>query len=378
MAHSVYSMSSSGRWIEGHCPASIRLSKPYPNTTNPAAEEGTAAHELREFCLTFGVRPDECIGMEFNNHQVDEEMADGVAIDVNYINRLTIEYGVKPLLEKRVVMSGLGRQDVFGTGDTAFIVPHKRILHILDFKYGRGPVEVQNNWQCRGYGVASLDTFILWNDIDTVHTTIIQPRYGHRDGPIRTESYTIDQMDQFADTFYRSVQLADDPETRPNAGVWCRYCPNRGACRARMQRTLDLVYREDLLVDVSAEELEMIIEELPTIQSNIDALSEEMLRRAKGGHRYHNFKLVDSRPRAQLLSERDFIKDASKHVSIDRLYQKKLKSKTNLEKLVPGKVVDKHFKKPEPTEILVPLSDKRIAKMPKGNVRKGTFGKVSK
>lgn len=378
MAHSVYSMSSMGRTVEHHCPAWIRMSRPYPNTTNPAAEEGTAAHELREFNLTTGFRPHDCIGMEFNNHVVDEEMADGVAIDVNYVNRLTIEYGVKPLLEQRVVMSGLGRNDVFGTADTVFVVPKKRIVHIIDFKYGRGAVEVKDNWQLRAYGVATLDTFDLWNSVDEVHVTITQPRFGHRDGPIRTEVYTIQQVDEFADVFFRSVNLADDPTTVPNAGEWCRYCPARGACRARMQRTLNMVFRNDLLTDITAEELEMIKEELPTITSNIESIEDEMLRRAKGGHRYHNFKLVDSRPRATLRDEGEFVKDASKHVNIERLYDKKLKSPTNLKSLVPGEVIDKHFKKPEPTEILVPMNDKRIAKMPKGQVRKGTFGKVSK
>lgn len=378
MSHSVYSMSSSGRWIEGHCPASIRMGKPYPSTTNEAAEEGTAAHEGREFSLHFGVRPEDLIDLEFNGFKVDTEMAEGIAIDVNYNRNLALKYGVKPMLEKRVVMSGLGRNDVYGTADTTFLVPKKRILHTIDFKYGRGPVEVVDNWQLRGYGVASLDTFDAWDKIDEVHTTIIQPRYDHRDGPIRTEVYTIDQMNEFGDVFFRSVQEADDPNTLPNAGPWCRYCPARGNCRARLERTMQYAYLERPISELTNDEIEIIFEEIPIIEKHLEALREEAVRRAKGGYRFHNFKMVDSRPRAKLLDEKAFVREAVKHVDSKRLFSSKLKSKTDLSKLVPGELIDKHWKKPPATEILVPMSDNRVAKMSKREIRKGTFGKVEK
>lgn len=371
-------MSSSSRWIEGHCPASIRMSKPYHSTTSEAAEQGTAAHELREFSLHFGIRPNECIDLEFNGFKVDTEMAEGAELDVNYNKNLSLKYGVKPMIEKRVVMSGLGRTDVYGTADTTFLVPNKRILHTIDFKYGRGAVEVTDNWQLRGYGVASLDTFDAWNKVDEVHTTIIQPRYDHRDGPIRTEVYTIEQMDEFADTFYRSVLLADDTETLPNAGAWCRWCPARANCRARLERTIQYAYREKPMSELSNDEIEIIFEEIPVIEKHLEALHEEAVRRAKGGHRYHNFKMVDSRPRAKLLDERAFINDAVKHVKPERLYSSKLKSKTDLSKLVPGELIDRHWRKPPSSEILVPMSDNRVAKMSKREVRKGAFGKVEK
>lgn len=370
-------MSSSSRWIEGHCPASIRMSKPYPSSTSDAAEEGTAAHELREFCLRLGVSPQNCLGMTFNGFEVDQEMVDGVSIDVNYVNRLSVEYGVKPLLEQRVVMSGLGRNDVFGTADTTFIVPKKKLIHTIDFKYGRGCVEVENNWQLRGYGVSTLDTNDMWGSVNKVITTITQPRYAHSHGPVRSTEYTVDQMDEFADTFYRSVLLADDRSTKPNAGPWCKYCPASGNCRARMLRTIEVAYRTTTIDELTSDELEVLLGEIPVITKHLEALSLEAVSRAKRGHRYHDYKLVESRPRAKLKDEKEFVKEASDTVKIERLYKKQLKSPSELKKLLPGEVVDKHFVKPPATDILVPMSDKRVAKVT-GQVRKGTFGKVNK
>lgn len=378
MAHSTYSMSSAYRWIEGHCPASIRMSKPYPSSTNEAAEQGTAAHELREFCLKIGVSPRDCIGMTFNGFEVDTEMAEGVSIDVNYVNRLTLEYGVKPLLEQRVTMSSLGRTDVFGTADTTFIVPHKRLVHTIDFKFGFGVVEPEENWQLRGYCVSTLDTFDLWGKVDKVITTITQPRYQHNKGLVRSTSYTTEQMNEFGDTFYRSILAADDPRTKPNPGKWCKYCPARGNCRARMLKTIEMAYRGEPIDELTSDEIEILLAEIPVMTAHLEAIEKEAVRRAQRGHRFGDWKLVDSRPRAKCSDEKQLIAEAvAAGVNADRLFDKRLKAETSIRKVLPGELVDKFYVKPPATDILVPMSDKRVAKIV-GQVRKGTFGIVSK
>ncbi|CAH9015886.1 protein of unknown function DUF2800 [Vibrio phage 393E50-1] len=364
--------------MEDKCPASIRMSRPYPNTTNVAAEEGTAAHEMREFCLSVGVSPEKCRGMTFNGFVVDQEMIDGVSVDVNYVNRLAIEYGVKPLLEQRVTMSSLGREDVFGTGDTLFLVPHKRLVHVIDFKYGRGPVQVENNSQLQGYGVASLDTFDMWGKVDTVKTTITQPRYAHSHGPIRTAEYSTEQMNNIGDKFYRSILAAEDPSVRPKAGKHCQYCKAAGNCRARMLRTIELAYRGEPTDELTSDEIEAILPEISAMTRHLEALQFEAVKRGQRGHRYDNYKIVESRPRAKCQDEKKLIADAKANgFNIDRLYSKQLKSKSAIEKVLPGELISKHYKAPDPTDVLVPMSDKRVAKVV-GHVSKGTFGKVSK
>lgn len=380
MSHSSYPLSGSSRWLETACPASIRMSKRYKQVykTNYAAEEGTAAHDLREFCLRLGVNPQDCIGMKFNRIEVNQEMVDGVTIDVNYVNRLSIEYGVKPLIEQRVTMSSLGRLDVFGTADTTFLVPNKRLIHTLDFKYGRNLVEVEDNSQLDGYGVSTLDTFKLWGSIDTIKESIIQPRYAHVKGPIRTVTKSIDDLDKMADVFYRSIQLADNPETEPKAGTWCKYCPARSNCRARMLKTLEIAYRVKSVDDISDEEIELLMLELPATKSHLDDLESEARKRALQGSRFNNFKLVESRPRKKCTDEKHLIKEASEAgINVDRLFDKKLKSFSGAKKIIPESMLNKYYVSPPSSDVLVKMSDKRVAKIA-GSVQKGTFGKIKK
>lgn len=53
MSHAKLSPSAAVRWLT--CPGSIRLSADIPDTSSPAAEEGTLAHELGELALLEGV-----------------------------------------------------------------------------------------------------------------------------------------------------------------------------------------------------------------------------------------------------------------------------------------------------------------------------------
>jgi len=47
--HALLSASSSHRWL--HCQPSARLEETFVNETNPAAEEGSAAHAMAEYKL---------------------------------------------------------------------------------------------------------------------------------------------------------------------------------------------------------------------------------------------------------------------------------------------------------------------------------------
>ena len=61
MAHARLSASSSARWL--NCTASVDQVSKYPNTSSPAAMEGTAAHELGDLCLSnYNKSPGEYLG----------------------------------------------------------------------------------------------------------------------------------------------------------------------------------------------------------------------------------------------------------------------------------------------------------------------------
>lgn len=355
------------------CPASLKMSKPYPNTTNPAAELGTAAHELGEFCLRYGAQPYDCKGMEFNNHVVDEAMIQAVATYVNHGNELRVRTGFTPLLEQRLTMSSLGRNDVFGTSDFTLITPDT--LYVRDYKHGYGTVEAEDNSQLIGYGIAGLDTFNLWESVKYVDVGIIQPRARHIKGPIRSAVYTVKDMLLWQLRFAEAIRKADSGTEAPVAGPHCKWCPAKANCRAHMNYVLDLVYRNCPANEISVTELEVIYENIGIIESFLAAIAARSSEEVQKGYSFSNHKLVNSygQRSRKPTDEKAFLTAVQEmKFNTEDLYEPKLKAVSKIEKIVGKDLVSQHFKSPEPKKILVPMNDNRPA-LQRGKVPQGTF-----
>lgn len=378
MIHSrVFSFSSSNRLMA--CPASRRMSEGLESTTNPQAELGTAAHECGEHCLRFGFEPEECLGLEFNGHTVDHNMIDAVSVYVGYVRSLQVQTGCKAMLEQRVTMSSLGRTDVFGTSDCTLVDRARRTLYVTDYKHGFGIVEVENNTQLIAYAIATLDTFQLWQDIDHVVTTIVQPRKGHTDGPIRSCSYTVTSLrETWWPQYLQAVQAGEDLNTKPVAGKHCKYCPARGFCRARVMMTLEHAYHDKPIDVMTDDEIAVLYEETENIKTNVEAIKGRALEIARNGYQFEQFKLVDGYTRAKCTDEKGLVQ-AAKQQGIDetQLYEQKLKSMTAVKKVLPWKLVNQFYEKPPASTTLVPMNDNRPAKRLPGKSHNIQFGKVS-
>lgn len=63
----------------------------------------------------------------------------------------------------------------FCTGD--YVIASDHLLHIIDFKYGKGVrLEAKNNPQIKLYAIGALEMFGKLYDIDEVEMSIFQPR----------------------------------------------------------------------------------------------------------------------------------------------------------------------------------------------------------
>ncbi|MCP4984681.1 MAG: DUF2800 domain-containing protein [Colwellia sp.] len=351
-------MSGSYVWMEGCCSASIRMSNGFPEMTTPAAELGTSAHELGEFTIALGCNIRDCLGLTFNNNKVNHKMIDDVSIYTNYLSAKNIQYGIKPLLEQRVIMSSMGRNDIFGTSDANFITVKEGVLEIVDYKNGYVVVEAENNPQTAGYGVATLDTFNLWDKINTVITTIIQPNSNHRDGPIRQCHYTINQMRAWQEKYRRSIALTEDKTQKPRAGAWCTYCKAQSNCRARIEMIIEKAYTNVPFEELSIGELEVIYREITGIKHFIEKVKSRVLTLGMKGRKFEGYKLVASYGRAKCKDEEGLVKYAiNKGHEKEELYNTKLKSKTDLKQVLSEKVVQEYFVSPTPGKKLVPMHD---------------------
>ena len=362
MSHSIYSLSSSNRWLEGACPASIGMSKGYPNISNPAAELGTAVHALGEFCLKLGIQPADCLDMTFENHKVNHKMTDDAGLYYNMVNDLSLRYGVQPILEGKVAITSVAQGKIYGTADCIHINLPGRIVHVSDYKNGYGIVDVNGNSQLSGYGVATLDTYDLWDKVDMVASSVIQPNGNHIDGPVRTVVQTIDQMKEWRDKFGRSVALAEQ-KTKPVAGEHCTYCPAQANCRARLNMVLDSAYTEVPIEDISIGEVEAIYREIRSIKVFTDKIEQRMLNEARQGKLLQDYKLVNSYPRASCDNVEGLLKVA-KERGVDPLkfyLDPRLVGITQAKKLLPEAIVRQFYKSPPPSTTLVSMKDNRPA-----------------
>ena len=367
--HSVYAFSSASRWFEDACPASVRLTKGMKDTTNRPAELGTASHELGEHCIRYGLQPKDCIGMVFGKYSddktdiiVDEAMVEAVTLYVGYANDLMVRTGVKAELEKRVVMTSLGRDDVYGTSDFTLADIRNRTLYISDYKHGFGLVDVLNNKQLIGYAISTLDTMNLWEQIDNVVTTIIQPRKDHVDGTIRSHTYTTAELVQWQLRFANSIRIAEDPNSKPVAGEHCLYC-RKARCRARFLYVLDAAYPDAPDDELSDTELGIVYTKLDVLKRFIDRIKEEQLELSrKTGIVPEGHKTVKGIKWAVVEDEKGLI-DAMKARNLDPnlIYDKKLLGKTAAKKAIPLDIVNKFFKVPPSNITIAKLSDNRPA-----------------
>lgn len=367
MEHSrVFGFSSSDRLIK--CHASRRLSEGQENTSSPQSELGTAAHALGEHCVRFGFNPSDCIGMTFNNHVVDENMVDAVTVYVSKIRALEALTGKRGMIEQRVTLSSLFRTDVFGTSDYTLIAG--RTLYVVDYKHGYVPVDHVNNFQLVGYGMATMDTFNLWDQIDTVVTIVVQPRVSHKDGPVREHSYsTRDLRVNWWGKYYEAVTQGEKPDSPATPGEHCKYCPASGYCRARIQYTLNLIATDSVPHDVMGnDEIEVIYNEIDSLRRTLDKVEDRALSIARKGHAFQNHKLVKAIVRAKVPDgdkETAFINEVRKLKGDDavaKLYHKpKLIGMTAAKKVAPKDVVDRYYEKPEAGYTLVPMTDSRPA-----------------
>lgn len=351
--HSKYAFSSSHRWLKNRCSASINKQQGKPNTSNDAAEIGTAAHELGEFCLRMGINPIECLGLKFNDRVVDHDMINAVEVYVGHVRANRIG----AMLERKVMLKLEGRDDIFGTADCIALTA--RTLYVDDYKHGYSVVEVVDNTQLICYAVATLDTFNAWFKVDEVVVTIIQPRANHVDGVIRSYKYTVAELMVWRDFIIESIHLADDPNAKPVAGSWCKYCLAAPTCKARMIQTLEIAFDEN---EVTDDQLIRLYPEIDVVKNHLDAIAEKVREIALAGKSVPQYKLVRKRTRAKCVDAEPLEKECiSIGINADDLYDRKLKSKTNITPIIGKDLVSKYFVSEDSGLDLVSIKDNRPA-----------------
>jgi len=363
--HSRYGGSVIGTVIA--CPGYLNATSHIKNSTNPAAEQGTACHEAGEFCLKMKIVDAKfLIGSTFNDYVITEDDAEAINVYTQYIRGLMAKYpSAEIFIEPRVTMSSVDPDAVFGYVDCLILVVINRKAFIIDYKHGLVIVDVNENAQIAHYAISTLDTFNLWFSVDEVVGSIVQPRMEHSDGVIRTTVMTIADLMKWRDKIVEGIRASKESDAPRIAGKQCNYCPVRGECRTRILHTMSMAMGDIPFGNMSNQEIALILPEIPAMKKNLDAILERGLELARSGMQIDGYKLVRASMQAKCTDPEAFekaLKEKDPKADVTDIYWTgKMKGKTELKKHYDKKTVDKFFPTPDASTTLVPLSNAKSA-----------------
>ena len=354
--HSELGASIAARWMA--CPGSVRLSRGMPNHETIHSLNGTVAHIVGEECLTNGSEPAEAVGTTIipegksgNAVEVSEEMAEAVKVYTDYCRSIMAEPGVRYWIERQFNLAPLNPPEdvpMFGTADFSGYKPQLRELEVVDLKYGSGVVvEVKGNKQTRYYALGALLELGVGLDVETVKMTIVQPRAGHVDGVIRSETIPVTELIAFAQELMAAAERTQDPEAPLVPGSHCRFCPAAPVCPAQREQA-------QALAQVAFEDMPLAGPPAPDtippemfwdMMGKIHILDDWMKQMRQ--HAYHlaeqgaptpGFKIVEKRAMRRWVDETITARHLRKEgFADDEIYTQKLKSPAQVEKLVGKK-----------------------------------------
>lgn len=243
-AHALLSASGARRWL--NCTPSAVLESQFPDTTSEAAKEGTLAHELAEAKLRYYVD-----SKSFNKRKLttrtnklkkdplwQNEMDGYTDAYVDAIKQDALQFKNAPYfaIEERLDLSeyipgGFGTADCIMIGDD--------LLHVADFKYGKGvPVAAENNEQLQLYALGAYLKYRTLFAFSKVKISIVQPRIDNNS----TWELPLTDLLGFGETVKASSEVAIKGEGEYIAGDWCRFCRARSQCRARAEENIKLAF----------------------------------------------------------------------------------------------------------------------------------------
>lgn len=242
--HALFSASGAHRWL--NCPGSILLEKDFPDTSSQAAAEGTLAHELAELKVRNYFYPQDISKRKLTystkklkeNELWNDEMLTHTDTYIDYIRDISIKLPSAPYVavEKRIdygrYMPKGYEEEGFGTADCTMV--QGKVLHVIDFKYGKSPdgrVSAENNPQMMLYALGAYEAYKILYPIEEIHLSIVQPRL-----PDGTSVWTCTVSDLLA--FGEHAREVAALAVSGNAGYFpdtksCKYCRARAICRAR-------------------------------------------------------------------------------------------------------------------------------------------------
>lgn len=224
MLHAKLSPSGAARRVV--CPGSRALEERYPETEDSShSREGHAAHWVAASRL----KRENIDLIAPNGERVTDAMIDGAQMLYESVSEVAVRLGFPMLhIELPVNISSI-HPDCWGTPDVW--LAKDREVHLWDYKFGHGYVEVFENWQLLEYAAGILQL----HPADTVTFYIVQPRCYDRRGPIRTWTVDFKRLDGYFAYLRARETIASRDDAQCEVSPQCKNCRAKHACHALQQ-----------------------------------------------------------------------------------------------------------------------------------------------
>jgi hypothetical protein len=235
---------------------------------------------------------------------VTEEMIDGAQMYVDAImdkcfQSKNIRYGI----EQKVNISTI-HPDCWGTPDFWHYDAETHTLHIFDYKFGHGYVDVFENWQLLEYAAGIVTLLGVDTQYILISYTIVQPRNYHKDGPVR-EWVVLGEKNW---AYWDKLRDAETDAMAPDAPCIptdeCTYCSARHVCSALQAATSEIVTAQCAPPNIVTLSPELLGQELRTLrkaatllEARISGLEAEAISHLNSGKRVPYFTLEPARGR---------------------------------------------------------------------------------
>jgi len=351
------------------CPGAYQAEKDLPEPPESIhAKTGTAVHAVCEGSLAHNRAPESYVGETINGVVIAAEMAASARVYVDEVRRLREAVDGALYVERLTHCGGVAPGLLYGTADALIVAPFGECI-VVDYKNGAGHVVEADAVQLRLYALAALEF-----DPATVRTVVVQPNAPHPDGPIRSHTYTAEELKAWRADVRAFIKAAQEPDAPRKAGDHCRWCKAGPTCPARRALVLDTAQTDfdavdgELIsppkpADLSQDDLARILRAADILDAWLKEVRSYAQREAQHGRPPTGFKLVEGRRGARAWADEKVVSDICDLEGVDA-YTRKLKTPPQLEKEI-GKArfanLAGYVVQPSGRPELVPETDKRPA-----------------
>lgn len=340
MAHALLGPSSAARWIA--CPPSVKLCEQFEDVESEYAKEGSLAHEIAELKVRKLIDPGltsrkfTAAMKKLKEKELYQEEMQGYTDEyVEFIQEQMYSYETTPHIsvEQKVDFSQYVPGG-FGTADCILI--SNNILHIIDFKYGKGvPVDAENNAQLLLYALGAYLAYEMIFPIEHIKMSIVQPRLNN----ICTWECSLDYILTFAKTAQEKAVMALNGEGDFECGEHCKFCKAKSICKERANVNLELTKYEFKAADqLTLEEIGEILQKAQDLAKWAEDLKEYALAESLKGNEVPGWKAVNGRGSRSFTNTDDAIKVLKENgIAEELLYERKYLTLAQMEKVIGKK-----------------------------------------